>query len=133
MASALKHRKKQWAVFSAAVFAALVFCAAYFFLPSLSVLHYDAALFASSTEAVIAAPKPWKATHVKTPVPLYGVYMTSWVAGNVGLRTPLVSLAESTEINAIVIDIKDYSGRIAFKTDNTLLAPALENRIHDLR
>lgn len=56
--------------------------------------------------------------HLKTPEPLKAVYMTQCVAGMPNLRQKLVSLIEETELNSIVIDIKDYTGTVAFKTGN---------------
>lgn len=73
--------------------------------------------------------------HIKTPEPVKGIYMTSWVAGTKNRREELIKLADSTEINSIMIDIKDYSGKIFLKTENPLLNSyeALENRIPDLK
>lgn len=52
--------------------------------------------------------------HVPLPVPLKAIYMTSCVAGTPSFREKLVSLIDETEINAVMIDIKDYSGTISF-------------------
>lgn len=73
-------------------------------------------------------PKPIPAfvvTHVPTPKSVRGIYMTACVAGLKSFRNDLAKIADTTEINSIVIDIKDYSGRISFKTDNPLLKPAV--------
>lgn len=56
--------------------------------------------------------------HLKPPVPLKAIYMTSWVAGSPSIREGLIKLIDETEINAVVIDIKDYTGRISFLTDD---------------
>ncbi len=56
-------------------------------------------------------------SYVKTPEPLKAIYMTSWVAGTKSLRDRLVKIVDDTEINAIVIDIKDYSGKVVFSLD----------------
>ncbi len=64
-------------------------------------------------------------THLKTPVPLKAIYMTQCVAGLKSFRNDLAKIAETTEINSIVIDIKDYSGRISFPTENPMLKPAV--------
>lgn len=53
-------------------------------------------------------------THVPLPTPLRAIYMTSCVAGTTDFRNDLVELMDETEINAVVIDIKDYSGTISF-------------------
>lgn len=52
--------------------------------------------------------------HVPLPTPVRAIYMTSCVAGTTDFRNRLVSLIDETEINAVVIDIKDYSGTISF-------------------
>lgn len=62
-------------------------------------------------------------THIPTPVPLKAIYMTQCVVGTPSFRDELVKLVDETELNAIVIDIKDYSGGIAFVADNPALAP----------
>src|SRR3989344_2958777 len=73
-------------------------------------------------------------SYVTTPTPVKGVYMTSWVASNIILRNGLVKLIEDTELNTLVIDIKDYSGRIVFSIDNPELKSfgSEEIRIKDL-
>jgi hypothetical protein len=73
--------------------------------------------------------------YVATPEPLKAIYMTSWVAGTPSLRNNLVKLADDTEINAVVIDIKDYSGKIVFPvTDPALKAFGSEEvRVPDMQ
>lgn len=75
-----------------------------------------------------------KIVHIKTPEPLKAVYMTSWVAGNEKLRNRIIDLIDRTEINSIVIDIKDYTGRISFKVDDEKLKEigSVEDRIPDI-
>jgi len=41
-----------------------------------------------------------------------GVHLTAWVAGSQKLRQPLEKLIEETELNTLVIDIKEYEGEI---------------------
>jgi len=52
--------------------------------------------------------------HVPLPEQVKAIYMTSCVAGTPSFRNRLISLIEETEINSVVIDIKDYSGTISF-------------------
>lgn len=74
-------------------------------------------------------------SYVSTPKPLKGIYMTSWVASSPALRSNIVKLIDDTEINSVVIDIKDYSGKIAFPVSD----PALKKfgsedvRVHDMQ
>ena len=52
-----------------------------------------------------------------------GIYLTGWSAGNeAGKLDKILDLIDKTELNAVVIDIKDSSGKITFKTNNPLFA-----------
>ncbi len=117
---------------------------AYFIIPYFSKISYDtekavSASVALSAENTIApalpAPPVWKATHVATPAAVRAIYMTSWVAGTKDMRNRLVNIIDTTEVNAIVIDIKDYTGRIAFAVDDSYLKEfdAVEERIPDIK
>lgn len=55
-----------------------------------------------------------RVTHVATPEPLKGIYITSWIAGTKLLRDKVVDVIDATGVNAVVIDIKDATGHIAF-------------------
>lgn len=66
--------------------------------------------------------------HLPTPPVVKGLYMTQCVAGMPALRADLVNLVERTDLNALVIDIKDYSGDIAFPSENQLLKPFVSTR-----
>ncbi len=59
-----------------------------------------------------------KVLHIKTPEPLKSVYMSQCYASMPNLRSKLVKMVEETELNAIVIDVKDYTGTVAFETGN---------------
>jgi hypothetical protein len=65
-------------------------------------------------------------THIKTPEVVKGIYMTACVAGTPSFRAKLLKLANETEINSIIIDIKDYSGTISFVVD----IPEFKNNIN---
>lgn len=81
---------------------------------------------------VITAPV---ITHVKTPKQVKAIYMSSWVAGSPEARERLVRLVDASEINTIVIDIKDSTGQIAFDTtDPTVNAEGcIEHRARDIQ
>lgn len=74
-------------------------------------------------------------SYVATPDSVKGIYMTSWVAGDLNLRKPLIKLIDSTELNSIVIDIKDYSGKIFFDVSDKDLRSkgSVEPRVSDMR
>ncbi|MEK7136434.1 MAG: putative glycoside hydrolase [Patescibacteria group bacterium] len=90
--------------------------AVFFFSPqsTISDFNYQIPTYSSPglTRAGVLAEK--KIQHFTTPEPLRAVYMTSCVAGTPSLRERVVKLVEETEINAIVVDLKDYTGTLSF-------------------
>lgn len=52
---------------------------------------------------------------LKTPEKVKGIYMTGYVFSNQILREKLIKLIKETELNSVVIDIKDAQGRIMFE------------------
>jgi hypothetical protein len=50
-------------------------------------------------------------------VPVKGVYVTSYSAAKSSKLNELIALADSTEINAFVIDVKDDSGWVTYNAD----------------
>lgn len=74
-------------------------------------------------------------THVTTPKSVKAVYISSWVGGTEGLRSKIVDLIEKTEINAVVLDIKDYTGMISFMPESEKLQSigCIEVRIKDIK
>ena len=63
---------------------------------------------------IVAQTEEIKVKHLKTPEAVKGIYMTSWVAGTKNWRDELIKFIDSTELNAVIIDVKDYSGRVCF-------------------
>ena len=55
---------------------------------------------------------------VPTPEPMYAIYMSQCVVGTPSFREDLVRIIEETDLNAVVIDIKDFSGTIGFPTED---------------
>lgn len=51
------------------------------------------------------------------PSVIKAIYATSWSASSQSRMDYLINLINTTELNAIVIDIKDYSGFIAYDTN----------------
>jgi len=51
------------------------------------------------------------------PEEIKAIYATSWSAGSPKKIQYLIDLINETELNAIVIDIKDYSGFVAYNSD----------------
>ena len=65
------------------------------------------------------APPPVE--HLKTPDAVRGIYMSQCAAGTPSFRTSFLKMLDETSLNAVVIDIRDYSGKIAFPTENPVL------------
>ncbi|MDB5260140.1 MAG: hypothetical protein JWN37_371 [Candidatus Nomurabacteria bacterium] len=53
-------------------------------------------------------------THIKTPVNVKAIYMSSWVASDKTFRAKLVKIINTTEVNAVVIDVKDNTGLVSW-------------------
>jgi len=58
--------------------------------------------------------------YVKTPASTKTIYMTACVASTVTFKQELVDLIDSTEINSVIIDIKDFTGTIAYDTGKNM-------------
>lgn len=74
-------------------------------------------------------------SHILTPETIKAVYISSWVAGTQTHLEPIIRMIDETEINAIVIDIKDVTGKVSFDTNdpNVEIYKSTENRIHDIK
>jgi hypothetical protein len=106
--------------FACIVVAAIV--ALIWLLPAEQVTFSDVS---TSTPALTAqagstTPPAFAIAHIKTPASVRAVYFTSWAAGTPSFQKQLFALfaATSTQLNSIVIDIKDYSGRIGYVVDD---------------
>lgn len=92
----------------------------------------------------LSSPKKFSATdlnipslivsHKKTPENVKAVYMSSWVASSKEARNKLLKRIEGTQINAIVLDIKDTTGKIVIKLNSPTLAKynSEESRVSDI-
>lgn len=69
-------------------------------------------------EEFLSSPKetdtPLVVTHIKTPEHVKAIYMSSWVAGTPSIRSRLIKLIDDTELNSVVIDVKDNTGLITW-------------------
>jgi hypothetical protein len=69
-----------------------------------------------------------KISYVDTPDAVKTIYMSACVASTFTFKQDLVDLIEETELNSIIIDIKDFSGGISFDTENPVLKPYVSKR-----
>ena len=73
-------------------------------------------------EARNAAPEPKNADIdpqpplADPPAEIKAIYSTGWSAGNQNRLSNFIKLIKETELNAIVIDIKDFSGYVLYDT-----------------
>ncbi len=96
----------------------------------------SATIYIKSTASTIAPPViPELPKHLSTPKPLRAIYMSSWAAGSPDFRNKLIKIIDDTEINAVVIDVKDSTGAVSFKMNNPLIQKIdpFENRISDIK
>jgi hypothetical protein len=86
---------------------------------------------ATTTDPVPQGPVP---THISTPESVKALYMSSWVAAAPKYYQHVSDLLDSTEANALVIDIKDATGKVSFLVDDPTVAntKSPENRIHNI-
>lgn len=114
----------------------VLFLAVFGLAPRLFSVSYDSAAIA--TKAAEVAEQEKVATesvpdtrptveHVPLPPQVKAIYMTSCVAGTPNFRQKLLTVMQETEINAVVVDIKDFSGTISFAPTDSALLPAWEN------
>ena len=54
-------------------------------------------------------------THIATPDHVKAFYMSSWVVGTKNMREAMIKIVEDTELNAVVIDVKDNFGVISWQ------------------
>lgn len=100
------------------------FSAFYFFIPSFFSVAYKADT-ATTTPFVATSTQNGATeiivTHIQTPEAVKAIYMTACAAGTSLFREKIVQIADTTEVNSIIIDIKDYSGTIAFDAVDPIL------------
>src|SRR3989344_1178664 len=77
-------------------------------------INLPATVGAVNSGEVKEEPKKQLEEHPKI---IKAVYVTGWSAGSAKYITYLNSLLDTTEINAVVIDIKDGSGLVSYQTD----------------
>ncbi|MEK7112356.1 MAG: putative glycoside hydrolase [Patescibacteria group bacterium] len=83
-------------------------------LPYYFKTSYSAALDEEKFAGVEGPTEP-PVVHMATPEPLKALYMTACVAATPSWREDLKNLIDTTELNSVVIDIKDYSGSVSFE------------------
>ncbi|MEN9647345.1 MAG: hypothetical protein RLY57_149 [Candidatus Parcubacteria bacterium] len=117
---------KQWHIVTG-IFVVIVI-GAIFGNPGFIPVSYSRHLDSATTTAQEKTKKevPPQTDHLPTPQPVKAIYMSACVVGTPSFRDQLVKVADETEVNAIVIDVKDYSGTLSYKPENPDLLHAWE-------
>ena len=129
----LKENKKKYTYGSIGIFLIIL---GWFAVPPLMSVSYNANnqtknlnLVNGVVESADAiSEEAWEPIYIGTPENVKSIYMTSCVAGTPSFRDDLVNIVQTTEVNSIIIDIKDFSGGISFDAGNPLLKPYISNR-----
>lgn len=101
-------------------------------------LHISAPVLGAEIASAQTGPSVWSRSE---PREVRAIYLTSWSAATPSRLREAIALAKTTEVNSVVIDIKDYTGMVVFRTDNPLIGslranvsrldlPALVDRLH---
>lgn len=116
--------------------AATVFLIASFYLSDFFPVKYSGGNSAGPVpEPAPKAPEKPLVTHLKTPTAVKSVYMTACAASSQSFRQRFLKIFDETEINAVVINIKDETGGITFKPETEILKAAYSRKcpVADLR
>lgn len=65
------------------------------------------------------------------PHPIKAIYLTAWSAGSEETVGRAIDLIDATELNAVMIDIKDYTGKVSYesKAPSVIAYQAIEKKI----
>jgi hypothetical protein len=122
----MKERVKKlkhpiWVVAAAIVFVALTVYA----LPLVSASTYVKEAVAENE--ILPIKKRPTVEHLKTPQSVRAIYMSQCVVGTPDFRQKLVDLIDDTELNTVIIDIKDFTGKLSYSTDDPMLKDSVSD------
>ena len=102
------------------LFVVLIFVfVAYFIVPKIFVVSYSNIEIKNDPQISTEEDEnKFTVTHIETPNAVKGIYMTACVAATPSWREDLSKFIADTELNSVVIDIKDYSGTISLVNPN---------------
>lgn len=104
---------------------------------ALSVPNTEVLATSDTVSIAESAPviNPIVVTHIATPKEVKAVYISAWVAGSAKFRDSIIKMIDDTELNAIVIDVKDSTGRVSFEMPdpNIVKYGSIEKRIPNIR
>lgn len=102
------------------VTAAFLWISSFFFPAWWSTSYQLAAVETRAASSTPVQPLVPAVPHLATPSVVKSLYMTQCAAASPSLRDHLLKLADDTEINSMVVDLKDYSGTVVFASPTAL-------------
>lgn len=115
------------------VAALLLFFTAFLVLPGVFKESYVFDELKESVSASTSTEPVFVVRHVPSPDSARGIYMTACVAGTPSWRTSLKNFIKETELNSVILDIKDFSGTISFKDPSFEQEGLSGCRVSDMR
>jgi len=131
------EKGRLWRTFAGiAAICLLAACAVFFGAKYILGDAWDTLTHAPAPETTAHAPAPSETTAITTPalpaVKVKGLYVTAWSAGMADRLAHYIELCDITEINALVIDVKDDRGQITFLNSIEGAAQASSSIIPDI-
>lgn len=123
----MMHKSKKLPLFGILFGGLFVAVSLYFVLPALTSVSYAEPALVAATKSTSAddVPQGPQAAHVVPPKVVKAIYMSQCVVGTPSFRDSLIEFVDTSDLNAVIIDIKDYTGKISFPTDNPILKDAV--------
>jgi hypothetical protein len=84
-------------------------------------------------EKVVVVPVEPETLHTKRPEMMKALYMTSCVATVTTWREKLAKMIDDTELNSIIIDIKDYTGMVSYDVEEPEFVPNTSCFVKDMK
>lgn len=97
--------------------------AVFFSYKNETIVYFDDGSKATASLIQLALDDP---KSISQPLPdppeiIKAIYLTGWSAGTMGRVDYAINLVRNTEINAVIVDVKDYSGAISYDSELPLL------------
>ncbi len=86
---------------------------------------------AAATDALPASPVVL-AAHLKSPDPVKGIYMSACIAGIAKYRDQMIQLTKGTDVNSMIVDLKDYTGTLSYDLPGVSAPKGKGCRVSDL-
>jgi len=121
-------------IFVSSIFVIIALVVAILFFGTL-VLGKDTATYTSTENTTKRISKvPPVVEHIAKPKAVRAIYMSQCAASSGAFRKRLINLADETEINSFIIDVKDFTGTVSFPSKNREKIPKGNGcRVNDMK